>query len=45
MRHLQDEELVGLVFDELDGEERDTCNEHLMACPGCPRRLRRLPER
>ncbi len=35
MGHLQDEELVGLVFDELAREERDSCNKHLSACPGC----------
>ena len=35
MWHLEDGELVGLVFDELDGPERDACREHLRNCPGC----------
>lgn len=35
MWHLEDEELVGLVFDELAGQERDACREHLRSCPRC----------
>jgi hypothetical protein len=35
MRHLQNEELVGLVFDELPGEDVDACREHIQACASC----------
>jgi len=35
MRHLRDEELVGLVFDELPREELDPCREHIQACVAC----------
>ena len=35
MKHLQDEELVGLVFGELAPEELDCCKEHLRACGAC----------
>ena len=42
MKHLQDEELVGLVFDELAREERDSCNEHLRACSECTAAFRAL---
>jgi anti-sigma factor RsiW len=42
MRHLQNEELVGLVFDELARMERDACAEHLEACPQCAAAVARL---
>jgi hypothetical protein len=35
MRHLQDEELVGLAFDELSGDERAACREHIQDCTVC----------
>lgn len=35
MRHLRDEELVGLVFDEVPREELDPCREHIQACVAC----------
>lgn len=35
MWHLQDEEMVSLVFGELAAKERDACMAHLSACPGC----------
>ena len=35
MKHLQEEELVGLVFDEFTGRERDACREHLGNCAQC----------
>ena len=35
MRHLQDEELVGLVFDEMPGKEQNACSEHIQACARC----------
>ena len=35
MRHLQDEEMVSLAFDELTGGEREACEAHLRACSGC----------
>jgi hypothetical protein len=35
MRHLENEELVGLVFDKLAGQELDAYREHLRACPRC----------
>jgi hypothetical protein len=35
MRHLQKEELVGLVFDELAGKEWESCQSHLRTCPEC----------
>jgi len=35
MRHLQDEELVGLAFDELSGAERAACREHIRTCAVC----------
>ncbi len=42
MCHLEDEELVGLSFDELTGQERDACREHLRSCPGCNAAFERL---
>jgi hypothetical protein len=35
MRHLQDEELVGLAFDELSGAGRAACKEHVQDCTVC----------
>lgn len=35
MPHLEDVDLVGLVFDEITGQERDDFREHLGNCPSC----------
>jgi hypothetical protein len=35
MRHLQDEEIVGLVFDELPREDVEACRNHVRACAAC----------
>jgi anti-sigma factor RsiW len=35
MWHLQDEELVGLVFAELPAFQKATCEEHLRTCSAC----------
>jgi len=42
MKHLGEEVLVGLVFDELALEERDSYNRHLRACPECTTALKAL---
>ncbi len=42
MSHLQDEEMVGLVFGELDEDERDSCLPHLRSCPDCTAAVDRL---
>jgi anti-sigma factor RsiW len=35
MWHLQDEDRVGLVFEELPDHQRETCEMHLRTCPAC----------
>lgn len=35
MWHVRNDELVGLVFDELPGEVLDDCRQHLRTCASC----------
>jgi anti-sigma factor RsiW len=42
MRHLNEVELLGLLYDELDGDDRESRRAHLSACPDCASAYDRL---
>jgi anti-sigma factor RsiW len=42
MWHLQDEDLVGLVFEELPAPQREACEAHLRNCAACTSAYREL---
>ncbi len=42
MWHLQEEDMVSLVFDEVEGDRRAACKAHQRACPDCRESIDRL---